>query len=429
MNMRKLDVLIELNGKERYVGEIEETTRGSAVFSYADDYLEDPQSRAISVNLPLEERSFDERSTKIFFDGLLPEGFTRRSVAEALHEDETDYISILSALGRECLGAVRIKEDRDEEIVDDYIELSEDDVQKLAAEGASESAELVTKAHLSLTGASGKVGLYYDESDNRWYLPIGKAPSTHIVKQSHVRLKQIVANEQLCMMTASKLGIETPESFIIRTGSTDKEDVLFATKRYDRMIRSGCRSLRGLDVPGRLHQEDFSQALGIPAAGKYEKDQFSYLKKMFGIVQSYFSEPLKDQLKLWDMIVFDYLIGNTDGHIKNFSLLYSDDLKKISLAPAYDIVSTIVYDSGTPYMAMSIDGEYDIRRITRGSFENEASDIGLGIKTAVKRFEDMADRFEAALDAAEKELTDEGFSEASDVREKILRRGGISKYI
>lgn len=53
---------------------------------------------------------------------------------------------------------------------------------------------------MSQTGASGKVGLYYDEE--KWYLPIGEAPSTHIVKQSHVRLKRIVANEQLCLLTA-----------------------------------------------------------------------------------------------------------------------------------------------------------------------------------------------------------------------------------
>ena len=72
--------------------------------------------------------------------------------------------------------------------------MSAEEVKRLAQEGATESAELVTKAHLSLTGASGKVGLYYDNEKDEWYLPYGDAPSTHIVKQSHVRLKNIVAN-------------------------------------------------------------------------------------------------------------------------------------------------------------------------------------------------------------------------------------------
>ena len=45
--------------------------------------------------------------------------------------------------------------------------------------------------------------------------------------------------------------------------------------------------------------------------------------------------------------MFNYLIGNTDNHIKNLSLLYSEDLKSIRLAPAYDIVSTVIYKSST----------------------------------------------------------------------------------
>ena len=96
----------------------------------------------------------------------------------------------------------------------------------LAAEGAQKSAEIVTKSHLSLTGASGKVGLYFDKEGAQWYLPTGTAPSTHIVKQSHVRLDGIVTNERLCMMTAAKCGIEVPESFIIDPGSgADSEEV------------------------------------------------------------------------------------------------------------------------------------------------------------------------------------------------------------
>ena len=71
------------------------------------------------------------------------------------------------------------------------------------------------RSHLSLTGASGKVGLYYDAAGKQWYLPKGTAPSTHIVKQSHIRLSGIVANEQLSLRTAYYCGIEIPDSFII----------------------------------------------------------------------------------------------------------------------------------------------------------------------------------------------------------------------
>ena len=152
-----------------------------------------------------------------------------------------------------------------------YRLLSHEELLEFAREGATKSAELVIKSHLSLAGASGKTGLYYDRNNNEWYQPAGLAPSTHILKQSHVRLKKIVANEQLCLLTARKLGIRTPDSFIINLN--DKEDdFLFATERYDRKILDTSKELMGKKVPLRLHQEDFAQALGITASRKYEKN-------------------------------------------------------------------------------------------------------------------------------------------------------------
>lgn len=180
-----------------------------------------------------------------------------------MHADANDYLSLLAGLGNECLGAIKIIENLGNKITPKYQLLSQSEVRELAREGAAESAQLVTKAHLSLTGASGKVGLYFDDKEQKWYLPLGEAPSTHIVKQSHVRLKKIVANEQLCLLTARNLGIEISESFIVNTGSLEDEDILFATKRYDRKIRDKSRKLNGLYVPYRLHQEDFAQAMGI----------------------------------------------------------------------------------------------------------------------------------------------------------------------
>ena len=149
--------------------------------------------------------------------------------------DENDYLSILHGLGKECLGAVRIREEG-EMASASYEQITEKQVRELAAEGASKSTELVTKAHLSLTGASGKVGLYFDPKGGCWYLPKGTAPSTHIVKQSHIRLKEIVTNEQLCMQTAKRCGIEIPDSFIINTAEGRDDEVLFAAKRYDRIF-------------------------------------------------------------------------------------------------------------------------------------------------------------------------------------------------
>ncbi len=419
--MRKLSVFIEKNGMNVYVGKIVGNSSEDAMFSYDEAYVENNDSRAISISMPLKEKSFDAKRTRNYFEGLLPEGFTRRCVAEWMHADENDYLSILSGLGNECLGAIKILEDGKSKITPEYRKLSWQEVKNLASEGATESAELVTKSHLSLTGASGKVGLYYDETEKQWYLPIGDAPSTHIVKQSHVRLKKIVANEQLCLLTAKKLGIEIPESFIIHMDNYEDENVLFATKRYDRLAESG-KKVDGKSVPYRLHQEDFAQALGISSSLKYEKNNEGYLKKMFEILDQYSSDPIADRMKLWDICIFNYLIGNTDNHIKNLSLLYSTDLKSIRLAPAYDMVSTLVYESSTENMAMSIDGIYRINDISRTSFENEARNVGLGTKIAMKHFDMLANGFMDAMELSRKEMYQKGIKCVNEIFEKITNR-------
>lgn len=275
-------------------------------------------------------------------------------------------------MGRECLGAIQIIEDGMDVPKAGYQKLTKEDVCRLAKEGASEAAELVTKAHLSLTGASGKVGLYYKIDTNEWYLPIGAAPSTHIVKQSHVRLDGIVTNEQLCLQTAKNLGIDVPDSFVINVGTGKDEEVLFATHRY------------------------------------------------IYILKKYSSNPMEDQLKLWDICVFNYLIGNTDDHIKNVSLLYASDMASIRLAPAYDIVCTMFYPSSTTEMAVSIGCEYDIHKIKREHFCRELKNIGIGEKLAMKHYDDMLSRIESALEESCETLMQQGFIQAKDMKKRIL---------
>ena len=366
--MRKLEVYIEEDGDFVLAGQIQGETWEDARFIYEKSYLENQSHQPISISLPFQEDAFSPFETRCYFEGLLPEGYTRRCVAGWMHVAEEDYLSVLAGLGNECLGAVRICE----------------------------------------PGAGG------------WYMPFGTAPSTHIVKQSHVRLSGIVANEQLCLRTAKILGIDVPESFIISVGTG--EHILFATKRFDRLMQEDSRVIDGKKVPFRLQQEDFAQALGVPASQKYEKIGDSYLKRVFTLLRQYSDNPVEDQLKLWDICIFNYLIGNTDNHIKNIGLLYGKDRRTIRLAPAYDIVSTMIYEESTEQMAMAIDGELDIRKITKESFRAEARHIGLGERIAMRRFEQMQNSFERALAQAKEEIQDAGYPGVEEIYEKILRK-------
>ena len=190
-------------------------------------------------------------------------------------------------------------------------------------------------------------------------------------------------------------------------------------------MRTDGRMINNLKVPFRLHQEDFSQALGIAAADKYEKNETGYMRMMFEILRNYSSDPINDQLKLWDICIFNYLIGNTDNHIKNVSLLYSEDLKTIRLAPAYDIISTMIYESSTENMALSIGGIYNIHDISREQFKKEAKNIGLGSKLAIKRFDNMVSNFEPALRESAEQLRKQGFEGVGDIAAQILQKGGM----
>ncbi len=419
---KKLFVFIEMNGQKVFVGSLAGREYTDVVFQYSSEYLKLRHAMPISVSLPLQQEAFSSEQTRCFFNGLLPEGYTRRCVAAEMNAGDDDYISILENLGRECLGAIQILPSMDASDDFGYERMTEEQLHAFAIEGASSSATLMIKSHLSLTGATGKAGLYQDENDGHWYLPVGSAPSTHIVKQSHVRLSQIVANEQLCMITASKLGIRIPQSEILKFGDTDDRNVLFATKRYDRRMDSVIADSDGHKIPLRLHQEDFAQALGIQSERKYEKNQEHYLQKMFQLVATKTANPIQTQMELWRIVVFNYLVGNTDNHIKNTSLLYSESLESMELAPAYDLVSTIIYENSTEQMAMSIHGKYDIYEITREDFAAEAQENGLNVKICMQEFDRMKDLFVEKLLEVENEVNMQGFAESHMICEKILEK-------
>lgn len=415
----RLSVKIEIEGKMIAVGEITSTRNGETGFSYLPEYLSHPEAMPISVSLPLQKETFSAQTTYNFFNGLLPEGFTRTQVAQFIHADPSDYMSILHSLGQECLGAIQIEADGDRTEMR-YERLSMDRVKALANEGATKSAEIVTSTHLSLTGATGKVGLY--RAEDGWYLPKGLAPSTHILKQSHVRFDSIVMNEQLALMTAGNLGLPTPKSFIVNTGkSASDAEVLFATERFDRTFDKAAEKIDGLVCPLRLHQEDFAQALNVSAAEKYERGNEGYLRKMFDTLRAHSANPVEDQLILWRSIVFDYLIGNTDNHLKNFSLLYSKDLKTMRLSPVYDVLSTVIYEESTRDMAFHLGGENAVDRITEANFKEAAGEAGLGEKMAMRIFSDYTNRFERSLRDAAAELKAAGFRKAEALADRILR--------
>ena len=145
MDHEKYQISIERDGRMVPVGSISGESYRTARFSYIGEYLDDRNAVPVSISLPLQRESFSAEQTRRFFEGLLPEGFTRRSVAQWLHLDENDYLSILHQLGRECLGAVRVTAEGEAQYAS-YEMVTEQQVKALAAEGAQKSAEIRIKA-------------------------------------------------------------------------------------------------------------------------------------------------------------------------------------------------------------------------------------------------------------------------------------------
>lgn len=95
------------------------------------------------------------------------------------------------------------------------------------------------------------------------------------------------------------------------------------------------------------------------------------------------------------------------------------------MAPAYDIVSTAVYEQSTRDMAFSIGGAYAIDEIGREHFSKAAKDVGLGERMAMRRFDDMCGRFRRALREATEGLVGSGYPKAGEMEERILQSGGV----
>lgn len=402
-----------------HIGDIVGETSDDAAFSYDEAYLDLEGAIPICLALPLGSNPFSPEQTRRYFDGLLPEGFTRRSVAGALHAEESDYLSLLASLGSECIGAVLAVEDGqgsgDAELTTPhYRQLSESELLALAREGASESAQIVVESRVSLAGASGKVGLYRRAPDGAWMLPMGTAPSTHIVKQGHVRYDSMVLNERLCLAAAEKCGIPVSHTFVIPT-----EEPLFATERFDRDVVGTATVVDGCAIPARLHQQDFGQALGIPTSEKYESGKTGYIAKGFELVRTRSTSPREDVLALWDYFMFNLVIGNLDNHVKNHALIYSKDWRSLRVAPLYDAVSTLAYPGTSRALPMSLGSASDIRDVTRSSVAQASHDAGIGEKLALDRLDRIMDRALEAISESASELADQGFSEVCDISRRI----------
>ncbi len=156
-------------------------------------------------------------------------------------------------------------------------------------------------------------------------------------------------------------------------------------ERYDRESSDG--SVR------RRHQEDFCQALGVPARRKYESEGGPGLLDSFALLRGAVAVPARDAPRLLEYVALSFLVGNNDAHAKNYSLLYLPDGPRATLAPAYDVLSTVAYrgtQNVSRKMAMKIGGEYRPDYVRARHLDRMLADAGLGRPPGRRRLRAMA---------------------------------------
>lgn len=392
----------------RIAGFLESTAERGVIFTYSAEYLADEKATPLSIALPLRKSPYSQASSMPFFSGLLPDGNLRRRIADRLHISESSSLRLLDALGGECAGTVSlVRTGADgttpaESEYGDYEEIPSGELERLILD--AERIPLMFphgNTRLSLAGAQEKIPLL--RRDGRWYRPIGTAPSSHILKPASTTFPGIVQNEFAMLRLASELGLPVPAVELATIGRPT-----LIIERYDRRALDG-----GIE---RLHQEDFCQALGIMPDRKYQVDGGPGFAELSTLIRRTCHAPLLDLEQLISIALFNLLTGNCDAHGKNYSLLYKGE--GISLAPFYDLVSTVYWPELDTKLSMRFGSTYKLTEIRKTDMDIFAGDVGVNPKLVTMQAELLVRK---AIPAWEKIVTLPEFQDCPTLTESLHR--------
>ena len=338
---------------ERRVGILAQAPSGEFSFTYDATWAADPERFALSPYLPLPgeadparlPRTSPEHSVVVrdFFQNLLPEGKNLDAAAAVAKVSKGSLVGLLASLGAECMGALRILPTGVEAPATSLRAVTREELsQRIRERPALPFSVWDGKVRLSIPGYQDKVALFVREEE--WFLAEGTLASTHILKPEPVEesVAGLTSNEFFCMRLAAACGLE-----VAAVQLRHLPDPVLVVERFDRRIVAGNGNTGGETVD-RLHVMDGCQALGLPVDAKYERLYGSgrdvkhirdgaSLPHFFALPQLS-AQPLAQRQKLLRWAIFQVLIGNTDAHAKNLSFFAG--ISGVSLAPAYDLVST-----------------------------------------------------------------------------------------
>lgn len=236
-----------------------------------------------------------------------------------------------------------------------------------------ELAKQIVIKSVAITGVQPKLSLEIEKHKNELSrLTIVGLHGNYILKPPSTEYKELPQNEDVSMHLASLVKIKTAQHSLIRLQSGE---LAYITKRFDRIKKN------------KIAVEDFCQLSENLTEHKYR----SSIEKIGKITQKFTTNKGLESIRLFELVLFCYLTGNADMHLKNFALI-ENNLNEFELSPAYDLLSTaLVIADDKEESALTINGKKS--RLKKTDFDALAINMNINKKV----LENIYTKFERVL--------------------------------
>ena len=422
------ELAVWINGE--HVATWKVPARGDDELQYTPNWVQSPNGRPLSISLPitLDNPPLKGEKVRHYFDNLLPDSEAIRQRIQTRYKTASkEVFALLSAIGRECVGAVQLSPPDAIPTGFDRIEgvpLTGKEVEKTLMRTTASSLPAQLEAEelrISIAGAQEKSAFLWHEG--RWHRPTGATPTTHILKLPlglvggvQADMTGSVENEWLCAQILHGYDIPIAKCEIGQFGS---QKVLIV-ERFDRQLHSSGKYWL------RLVQEDFCQAFAVPHSLKYESDGGPGILEISEVLRNSTDRDADLNVFFKAQVLF-WLLAAGDGHAKNFSLRILPQ-GRYHLTPLYDVLSywPIVGRGVNKWplqrvrMAMAVRGRnrhYLLTEIKRRHFIETAARAGIGKEAGERLVEEIAERTPQVIDEVQQSLP-KGFP--SDIADPIF---------
>ena len=356
---------VRLHGEQ--IGWIARGSRRERIqFEWADGYTPGPVT--LTESFGSVRLAAPSPAASSFFGGYALEGRQRERLTQRRGiRNPADLYAMLREFGSSIAGAVTIGDpDKASQTQPMYEPISDGEIiQRLRRAANDGDLGSDDQSRSMLAGLQPK--LLLARFDGSWYLPHGRAHSTHILKPKLSARPDGLAREYYGHALAAELGLAHYRTELVGSGARQ----YLVIERYDRVIHAQTVTL--------IHQEDAAQALGLdwvddrakfqdPSAPRDSRRPSAYrIAELLGSLQGE-GRPVADFLR---RLTFTVLLGDNDAQAKNLAILHLPG--RSVLTDVYDAVPNLFQDGRVDYnLALAIDGSFDHRRISAAHLIREA---------------------------------------------------------